>query len=526
MKKRRYIINLFAAAALLVGCSESLEDTYSDFAGDGKIHYVAKCSEVHVSPRWEGLVLEWQNGTDATIDKVKVVWTLEDQKDSILLPNTTTSFELKNLVNGTYRFDVCAVDTDGNKSLLETTYGRPYTREHEVMLAFSRGVVKPYFLNNKLIFFSDQWNENIKEMVLKYKDPDGVQKEYVFNKETSYNTLVTIDDVSMNPKDTVYVYRKGKLEDCPDIIEFDPVAISRKKNYSAGFVNAIHRRYGYTTDTKEQEEEFEKFIEKVTELEFDYDIETFEDVLYCPKLEKIVFGKNRYLKKSIRYPGYPYTPSKVLGPIEKSIQVLNKAHEPGILNLAVQCYSGNEPHYFKSAPWEPGALTYMEDMGYSELPDLEIIDADAFEEYDGHKITCTPADSFADFDLLLDDDPSTKWEATTSVEPRTHEMQMKLKIPTEIRGVKVSHYLFDGNDARAPYLAPPRITIQTSVDGANWENVTYLDVNTLGYGGGEVTLLPIAGGSRLVEYIKFSVRDMINPGKVWSISLGDVVLYK
>ena len=41
MRKRKYIINLFAAAALLVGCGESLEDTYSDYAGDGKIRYVA-----------------------------------------------------------------------------------------------------------------------------------------------------------------------------------------------------------------------------------------------------------------------------------------------------------------------------------------------------------------------------------------------------------------------------------------------------------------------------------------------------
>lgn len=516
MKKRRYIINLFTAAALLVGCSESLEDTYSDFAGDGKIHYVAKCSEVHVSPRWEGLVLEWQNGTDATIDKVKVVWTFEDQKDSTLLPNTTTSFELKNLVNGTYRFDVCTMDADGNKSLPETTYGRPYTREHEVMLAFSRGVVKPYFLKNKLIFFSDQWNENIEEMILKYKDSNGVQKEYVFDKETSYSTLVTIDDVSMNPADTVYVFRKGKLEDCPDIIEFDPVAISRKKNYSAGFVNAIYRRYGYTTDTKEQEEKFEKFIEEVEELEFDYDIETFEDVLYCPSLKKIVFGKNRYLKS-----GRPYTPSKVLGPIEKSVQVLNKAHESDVLNLIVECYCGFDSHYFQFGNWGDDALPYMKDMGFSQLPDLDIISADAFE-----RISCTPIDSYADLDFLLDDDPNKKWLASSSVEPRTHEIQMVLTEPMEISGVKVSQYLFDNWDKQAPYRVPSRITMQTSVDGANWKNVTYLEANTLGYGGGEVTLLPIAEGHRLVQYIKFSVRDMVDPGKVWTVSLGDVVLYK
>lgn len=74
MRMRKYIINLFAAAALLVGCGESLEDTYSDYAGDGKIRYVAKCTEVHATPGWERLLLEWINGTDATVDKIKVIW--------------------------------------------------------------------------------------------------------------------------------------------------------------------------------------------------------------------------------------------------------------------------------------------------------------------------------------------------------------------------------------------------------------------------------------------------------------------
>ena len=36
--------------ALLAGCNETLEDTYSDYAGDGKIRYVGKCSEMVVKP--------------------------------------------------------------------------------------------------------------------------------------------------------------------------------------------------------------------------------------------------------------------------------------------------------------------------------------------------------------------------------------------------------------------------------------------------------------------------------------------
>ena len=231
-------------AALLVGCGESLEDTYSDYAGDGKIRYVAKCTEVHATPGWERLLVEWINGTDATVDKIKVKWSCEDLKDSILLPSTTESYELKNLTNGTYRFDVSAIDFAGNESLVETTYGRPYTREHEIMLAFTRGVVKPYFLKNKLIFFSDQWNENIDEIKLQYKNTQGDIQYYTFDKETSYSAFITIDDVSVNPTDTIYVLRKGRVEGCPDLIEFDPLALSHTKIFSSGFVNAIALRDG------------------------------------------------------------------------------------------------------------------------------------------------------------------------------------------------------------------------------------------------------------------------------------------
>ena len=103
MRMRKYIINLFAAAALLVGCGESLEDTYSDYAGDGKIRYVAKCTEVHATPGWERLMVDWINGTDATIDKIKVVWSCEERRDSVMLPGESTSYELTNLEDGTYR---------------------------------------------------------------------------------------------------------------------------------------------------------------------------------------------------------------------------------------------------------------------------------------------------------------------------------------------------------------------------------------------------------------------------------------
>ena len=522
MRKRKYIINLFAAAALLVGCGESLEDTYSDYAGDGKIRYVAKCTEVHATPGWERLLVEWINGTDATVDKIKVIWSCEDLKDSVLLPSTAESYELTNLTNGTYRFDVSAIDFSGNESLVETTYGRPYTREHEIMLAFTRGVVKPYFLKNKLIFFSDQWNENIDEIKLQYKNTQGDIQYYTFDKETSYSAFITIDDVSVNPTDTIYVLRKGRVEGCPDLIEFDPLALSHTKIFSSGFVNAIERRYGYSNKTKEQEVEFEKFVEEVTELEFDYDIETFEDVLYCPNLKKLVFAKNRYLDKEHGYStddDYP----KLRSDIGRSLLVLDKASEPDVLGLKIEWYGGWNIPYFEYE--EP---PYMEHMGFSPLPAMEIIQPEALKTYDnGSKINCSPSDLYADLDALLDDDYQTTWTTTSNTVPRKYEMAMELLEETEISGIKIAQPLYHPMmDRRMQYIMPSQISIQVSTDGGHWQNVTYFETNELGRGSGEVTLLKFPEGSRRVRYIKFTLQDGTDPGGNCAIALGDILLFK
>ena len=524
MRMRRNILYWVAAVLLLTACNESLEDTYSDFAGDGKIRYVAKCTEVHATPGWERLMVDWINGTDATIDKIKVVWSCEERRDSVMLPGESTSYELTNLEDGTYRFDVCAVDAAGNESLVETTYGRPYTREHEIMLAFTRGVTRSYFLKNKMIFFSDQWNENIIELQLKYKNSAGDTRYYTFDKETSYNTLVTIPDVSMNPADTVYVLRRGKLEDCPDIIEFDPYVISRKKNYSAGFVNAIHRRYGYHTDTKEDEERFEEFVENAQELEFDYDMETFEDILYCPNLKKLVFRKNRYLdERNVT----EYAKSNILGDKEKSRQVLDKANEPDILGLKIDYYG--RARYF--VPYFDSELPYMTYMGYSQLPAMEIIPKEAFkEDEDGKRIQCVPSDPYADADLelLMDNNSESAWITTPLGSIRYYELQMELLVATEIRGIKIAQPYYGqwgGNTGLVNFM-PTTISVQTSADGITWKDVTIFENNTLGRSSGEVTLLPMVEGTRLVRYIKISLRDQMDTSGFCKVNLGDIVLYK
>ena len=524
MNKRKYIIYLlFAVVALLTGCNESLEDTYSDYSGDGKNRYVAKCSDLDIMPGWERLILSWVNGTDATVDKIKVAWLFDGKRDSVLLPNTSTSFVLTNLVDGTYQFYVSAVDKFGNESLIETYSGRPYTRDHELMRSFSRGVLKSYFLKEKMIFFSDQYSANIVEMKLQYKNSAGETQYYEFENPSSYNALITIDDVSMNPADSIYILRKGTLENSPDTVVIDPAVINRKKNFSAGFVHAITARYGYSTDTQEKEDAFLEFIENAEELEFDYSIESLEDVLFCTNLKKIVVGKNRYFT-SLRGQVFPYDKSQILKSPEKSYAVLEKAAEEDVLGLKVEYYGHkavNGMHYFNKV------YSFMTYMGYSEVPsDLEIIPTSALKEYEsGEKVYCSIDDIYIDWNALIDGNAATTWLTSTQSSMRTYEIYMELEETTAIGGIKVTQ-MQTLSDRSAQYFLPETIIVQTSVDGAVWTNVTFLETNELGRAPGEATLLKIAEGSREVKHVKITLRDGVDPNGNWACRLGDIVLYK
>ena len=73
IKKLYYIIGLIVAC-FATACSESLEETYDEFSGDGMIRYVGKCADVEVNPGWERLQVVWKHNIDAAVEKVKITW--------------------------------------------------------------------------------------------------------------------------------------------------------------------------------------------------------------------------------------------------------------------------------------------------------------------------------------------------------------------------------------------------------------------------------------------------------------------
>ena len=126
MIKRIYYTVGLLAVLLTAGCSESLEETYDEFAGDGMIRYLGKCADVSVNPGWERLQVVWKHNIDAGVKKVKITWSSDKGSGEIFAdPYDPDSDDLmdtvyiENLVDAMYTVRVNNVADDGRESLVE-----------------------------------------------------------------------------------------------------------------------------------------------------------------------------------------------------------------------------------------------------------------------------------------------------------------------------------------------------------------------------------------------------------------------
>lgn len=507
MKGKKYFVSLWAVVVLLVSCNESLEDTYGKYAGDGKIRYIGKCYDLSVTPGWERLNIEWSNSVDEVIDKIKVSWTESGVKRDSLLERTATSCDIRNLKEGTYRIDICAVSKDGDESLMLTNYGRPYTEEHEAIRSFTQAITKFYRVNDHLLFFMDKWNDRLVEINLNYTGTDGEEKVYPLTKEVFQKEF--IDLAGVDTRKPMTVTRLGKLDGCADIIRFAPVILGKDLLLTSDFKLAVQQRYGFSDQTEEQKKKLEHFIDTVRVLEFDYDMGSFEDVLYCSKLEKLVLGKNRYLDLVNRIPA----DISVLYDETRSLTVLDAANR--LTGLKIERY--NE-HYFTQS------RAYIQEMGNPVFPtNLTYIQQSVVDEITSSIKDIVGYDS--GLKNLLDNDPATWWEPFESNTIRTFELTITLKFPQMVRGFKIVQKVFDpAADPKSSYYLPRDIRLQVSADNIRWTNVTHVNENPIGCGVGERTLLPMAV-PREIKYIKAILNDRPYYGQC-GIKLADIIPYQ
>ena len=121
IKKLYYIIGLIVAC-FATACSESLEETYDEFSGDGMIRYVGKCADVEVNPGWERLQVVWKHNIDAAVEKVKITWMSDNGSGEMFVDPLSPDSEdlmdtvyIENLGDAMYTIQVKNVAVDGRE---------------------------------------------------------------------------------------------------------------------------------------------------------------------------------------------------------------------------------------------------------------------------------------------------------------------------------------------------------------------------------------------------------------------------
>lgn len=485
----------------LAGC-EDLEDTYDGMRGDGPIRYLGKCDNMTVSPGWLRLRVEWVNNVDAVVDKLKLTWHSDAISGDTLLPRGTTQCDIPNLVDGSYEVRLCSVDKNGTTSLETVNYGRPYTLDHEVVLTFSRIVSKHIFVGNRLVlFFEDLIDENAEELKL----PDEISDIYLnytnINQEKRRMPLGT-DEIAakhmllpeaIDLSEKVWIERKGHIDNSIDVIPLPDYELTEDgRAMSVDFKIELQAKYE-TID--------EDFIQNLTELDLDYSLNSFEDILYFPNLKKLNLGKNRFLWDDDR--GYnilaKYAAASEVYDLDRSLFVLDVAHE--LLGLNIDRYN---QHYIPS-----GVRDYVNDKSNPEVPVRDFLNSDNWD------ISCSVKDngSYNSYlEHLFDGDLDLAWQPEFNSTSDTYQITVDLTQEREktvpVQGVQVVQRRFNPrNDRQYLDLMPSLISIECSADKVYWYKPTGMDGNTIGNSVGEITEIEFKE-SQDVRYLRFTVSDL------------------
>ena len=401
MKYTTILLSLLAFLSF-AGCEE-LEDTYDDYAGDGPITYLAKCTDVTVESGWQRLAVKWTNQLDPNRNGVWLQCRSNTLQVDTLLPADCDSCSVNGLPEGSYTVTVAAVSERGDTALPAISSGRPYTENHEAVLSFTRAITKYIFAGNNLMVFVGTKTPEIVDFKIEYtKASDGQPEKYDLSGNMwAYQARnLFIEDVDR--EQPVTVTRRGLISGCTDTITFadfvlDPTVINMKADFNA----RLMERYGEIDLTRE-------------ELELDYDLSSMEDILYFPNLKKLVLGKNRYYN-----PANPNNPaSAITGDWSVTELMMDcirklKAISP---DFEIENYGGHYNIWFYSFMGD--GITVTDKGKQTSLPaDLTLLDTEGF---------AVTVDGTANA-VLTDDDPATYWLSSFTGSQNSHEVVIDMQ---------------------------------------------------------------------------------------------------
>lgn len=488
---KRIIIMTIAALALLTAC-DTMEDTYKEYAGDGPIRYPGRCKDVTVSPGWECLRVAWTLSNDPAVKSIVV--TCASETDTLIteLEPTATSYKIDNLEDINYVVKVQSKSADGSLSLANGITERPYSYEHEAVKAFTHGFSKSYHGNGHLLLMMSTWEEGIERFWLTYTKLDGSEGETELTREMFEQKVIDIDNI--NTSKPIILNRIATLEGCPDVITFQPTEVARNVVFSSDFKKNMNERYGLNNNAQSQ------FADEMKELEIDFDLMTMQDLLNFTNLKKVVLGKNHY------FDGTNFKPATVEY-ADESKWVMEKMNE--IYGTTFEIYGDN---YFN----ESTVADYIVRKPYSTLPELNFLPTN------GWTITNNiddPQNSF--LGNLLDNNPNTVWSSWPSTEGvRTMDITIDMKSEKDVNGVMI----MQSPNTETNNFQPSSMKIMYRIDqGSNWENLSYVEDNTLGNGLGESTIIK-ASNKVKARYLRLVVSELVYKGQV-KVSLADVGVF-
>lgn len=498
-------INFLFIILTLFAC-ESLEDTYKDYSGDGKIKYTGKCKSFTVTAGWKRFVFNWELSPDSNVKEVQIHWSCDNKSGIYTLPVNETSFSTEATFEDVpYTFKCYGVDKEGDLSIPIVEYSRPFTLTHELVLGFPKTINKYIYLGNDetghdLILFFDLFNTNMKSTTVSYSQ-SGVEKVMTVTKEMFDKGYYLIDNIDLN-KDVV-VNRKSQVEGCIDDVVFDPFTLKPDYiNFNFDFSQEIKNRYNVEELTPE-------FINSVRILELDNSLKSVEDVLYFPNLEQVIIGGNRFMVQK----SSDVMKLSTLDEKEKSVFALTKVHEK--FDAQVTVYNN---HYDIV-----DQLPFATKKGNPILPQLSYFNTEGWSVVSSSKEG--DGEDIAEPENILDNDQTTLWHPQQPLSNiiRTHKLTIDMQSEKTISGFKISQPLLNLLVAQIYYSG--LISIEVSTDDVIWENALLQIQSTIGMNYGETTIM-YTPTPKTVRYIRITITDNYDAKlKRSNTCLGDFMIF-
>lgn len=495
MKYKTILLSLLGFLAF--AACEDLEETYKDYAGDGPVRYLAKCTDVTVESGWERLAVKWKNNLDPNRNGIWLHCESNTLQVDTLLPADCDSCSVNGLPEGSYTVTVAAVSERGDTALAAIGNGRPYTPNHEAVLSFTRGISKYIFVKDRLVLFAGMKTAEMVDFKLDYTGTDGQPKAYDLsgNMWTYQGRDLLVENVDASQP--VTLKRRGLIGECPDTITFpDYVLDPEALNMAADFHSRIIERYGELDLARE-------------ELELDYDLSSMEDILYFPNLKKLVLGKNRYYDRENAMNTKSAISNSDYTMQERTNFCIRTIHQVNP-EFSIDNYGGHYGIYFYTFMGDGITVTELGER--INLPDdLQLFATNGFSLMAGGEVLDGN---------LLDQDATTMWESPIAQAQATHDIVLDMGEARAVKGVMVTQARVSTN---ARNYLPDAVTVYVSTDGMNWTNPCSMEGLTLGRVAGERKLVDFLAEQN-VRYIRVTVSDVYYNGNYGSV-LGDIIPY-